>query len=84
MIPKFALHGAGQKGHDEVAGLKDDKGQPADIDDMILAMEELFDRLARREVGMPRTWREHFRDVASCSPRSATSRASRAMSSRTT
>lgn len=46
MIAKYALHGAGQKGHDEVAGLKDDKGQPADIDDMVLAMEELFDRLA--------------------------------------
>lgn len=45
MVQKFALHGAGQKGHDEVAGLKDDKGQPADIDDLILQMENLIDRL---------------------------------------
>lgn len=42
LIQKFALHGAEQKLGDEVAGLKD-------VEDMILAIDELMDRLALGE-----------------------------------
>lgn len=49
LMAKFAAHGAEQKLGDEIAGLKDDKGQDADIDDCILAVDELIDRLYQGE-----------------------------------
>lgn len=45
LIQKFAAHGASQKLGDEVAGLKKTDGSAADIEDQILAVEELIERL---------------------------------------
>jgi hypothetical protein len=42
MITKFALHGAEQKLGDEIAGIKE-------LDDAVLAIEDLIDRLAAGE-----------------------------------
>lgn len=47
MITKFALHGAEQKLGDEIAGVKE-------IDDAVIAIEELVDRLAAGEWGVKR------------------------------
>lgn len=54
MVKKFACHGAEQKLGDEIAGLKDDKGQDADIDDCVLTVDELIDRLYAGEWGTKR------------------------------
>lgn len=45
LLMKFALHGAEQKLGDELAGLKTDTGADADIDDKVLAIEALIERL---------------------------------------
>jgi hypothetical protein len=42
MIPKYAAHGAEQKGGDEIAGVED-------LDDAVLAVEELISRLNNGE-----------------------------------
>jgi hypothetical protein len=47
MIAKFAGHGAEQKLGDETAGLED-------VGDMVLAVDELMDRLAKGEWGVKR------------------------------
>lgn len=47
LLVKFALHGAEQKLGDEVAGVKD-------IDDMVIAIDELIDRLYNGEWGVKR------------------------------
>lgn len=47
LLNRFALHGAEQKLGDEIAGLKD-------IEDSILAIDDLMDRLARGEWGVKR------------------------------
>lgn len=49
LMAKFAAHGAEQKLGDEIAGLKGEGGKEADIDDKILAIDELMDRLNRGE-----------------------------------
>lgn len=49
MLAKFAAHGAEQKLGDEIAGLKGEGGKPADIEDKILAVDELIDRLYNGE-----------------------------------
>lgn len=54
MVLKFACHGAEQKLGDEIAGLKDDKGNDADIEDCVLAVDELIDRLYSGEWGTKR------------------------------
>lgn len=54
MMAKFAAHGAEQKLGDEVAGLKGANGTEADIDDMVLAIDELIDRLYNGEWGVKR------------------------------
>lgn len=45
LMLKFAAHGAEQKLGDEIAGLKGEGGKEADIDDCVLAIDELIDRL---------------------------------------
>lgn len=47
MVSQFALHGAEQKLGDEIAGVKD-------IDDAVLAVDELIDRLYNGEWGVKR------------------------------
>lgn len=54
MIPKYAAHGAEQKLGDEIAGLKGENGAEADIDDCVLAIDELTDRLNAGEWGVKR------------------------------
>ena len=54
MIPQFALHGAEQKLGDETAGLKGANGGEADIEDCVLAVDELIDRLYNGEWNMRR------------------------------
>jgi hypothetical protein len=49
LMAKFAAHGAEQKLGDEIAGLKGTDGKEADIDDAVLAMDELIDRLYNGE-----------------------------------
>jgi hypothetical protein len=49
MMAKFAAHGAEQKLGDEIAGLKGQDGKEADIDDAVLAVDELIDRLYNGE-----------------------------------
>ena len=49
MTAKFAAHGAEQKLGDEIAGLKGEGGKAADIDDKVLAVDELIDRLYNGE-----------------------------------
>lgn len=49
MLLKFAAHGAEQKLGDEIAGLKGADGKEADIDDAVLAVDELIDRLYNGE-----------------------------------
>jgi len=45
LIVQFAQHGAEQKYGDYLAGAKDDAGNPIDIDDMILELDELHEQL---------------------------------------
>ncbi len=45
LLNKFAAHGAEQKLGDQIAGLKDDKGNDAELDDCILAVDELIEQL---------------------------------------
>ncbi len=54
MISKFALHGAEQKLGDETAGLKGANGTEADIEDCVLAIDDLIDRLYNGEWNMRR------------------------------
>lgn len=54
LMAKFAAHGAEQKLGDEIAGLKGEGGKDADIDDKILAVDELIDRLYNGEWGVKR------------------------------
>lgn len=49
MLAKFAAHGAEQKLGDEIAGLKGANGGEADIEDCVLAIDELIDRLYNGE-----------------------------------
>lgn len=54
MVAKFAAHGAEQKLGDEIAGLKGANGGEADIEDCVLAIDELIDRLYNGEWGVKR------------------------------
>lgn len=45
LMAKFAAHGAEQKLGDEIAGLKKEDGSEADIDDKVLAIDDLIERL---------------------------------------
>lgn len=54
LLLQFAGHGAEQKLGDEIAGLKDDKGNEADLDDKILAIDDLIDRLNKGEWSVKR------------------------------
>ena len=45
MLAKYAAHGAEQKLGDEIAGLKDDKGNDASIEDAVVVMDALIERL---------------------------------------
>ena len=49
LLARFAAHGAEQKLGDEIAGLKGADGGEADIDDCVLAIDELIDRLYNGE-----------------------------------
>lgn len=49
LTAQYAAHGAEQKFGDEVAGLKAEGGGEADIDDMVLAIDELAERHAKGE-----------------------------------
>ena len=49
MVNRFAAHGAEQKLGDEIAGLKAPGGGEADIEDCVLAIDELIDRLYNGE-----------------------------------
>lgn len=54
LLLKFAAHGAEQKLGDELAGLKGADGGKADIDDAVLAIDELIDRLYNGEWSVKR------------------------------
>jgi hypothetical protein len=45
LLAKFAAHGAEQKLGDEISGLKKTDGSDADIEDKILAVDDLIERL---------------------------------------
>ena len=45
LLAKFAAHGAEQKLGDEIAGLKKADGSEADIEDKVLAIDDLIERL---------------------------------------
>lgn len=49
LLIKFAAHGMSQKYGDEPAGLKAEDGGEADLDDIVLAIDELHARLATGE-----------------------------------
>lgn len=49
LLSDFALHGAGQKYGDEVAGLKDEAGNPAEVEDVIEEIDQLHVRLMKGE-----------------------------------
>lgn len=49
LLGRFAGHGAIQKYGDELAGMKNPDGSPADIDDLVLAIEELDEVIQRGE-----------------------------------
>lgn len=49
LLHKFAAHGAEQKLGDEIAGLKKEDGTEADIEDQVLAIDNLIERLDRGE-----------------------------------
>jgi len=48
LVEQFATHGAEQKYGDYLAGAKDDAGNPIDVDDMVLELDELHDQLYTR------------------------------------
>lgn len=54
MKSQFAAHGAEQKLGDEIAGLKSLNGGEADIDDCVMAIDELIDRLYNGEWSIKR------------------------------
>lgn len=54
LMAKFAAHGAEQKLGDEIAGLKGVNGAEADLDDCVMAIDELIDRLYNGEWGIKR------------------------------
>lgn len=54
LMAKFAAHGAEQKLGDEIAGLKGANGGEADIEDAVLAIDELIDRLYNNEWSIKR------------------------------
>ena len=54
LVAKFAAHGAEQKLGDEIAGLKDKEGKDADIEDKILAVDDLIERLNNGEWNVKR------------------------------
>lgn len=49
LVAKAAAHGMSQKYGDEIAGLKDDEGKDADLDDKVLAMDQLDARVQKGE-----------------------------------
>jgi len=55
LILRFAAHGAEQKLGDEVAGLKDKDGKPAEVEDMVFAIDSLMDRLEKGEWNVKRS-----------------------------
>ena len=48
LLDQFATHGAEQKYGDYLAGAKDDQGNPIDVDDMVLELDELHEQLYTR------------------------------------
>jgi len=54
LLAKFAAHGAEQKLGDEIAGLKKEDGSDADVDDQVLAIDDLMERLNKGEWSMKR------------------------------
>lgn len=54
LMLKFALHGAEQKLGDEIAGLKGENGVEASIEDKVLAIDELMERLNAGEWNVKR------------------------------
>lgn len=54
LILQFAAHGAEQKLGDEIAGLKDPNGGEASIEDKVLTIDELVERLHRGEFNQRR------------------------------
>lgn len=54
LIAKFAAHGAEQKLGDEVAGLKKADGSEADIEDIVLTIDDLVERLQAGEWNIKR------------------------------
>lgn len=54
LFAKFAAHGAEQKLGDEIAGLKKADGTEADIEDKILAVDDLIERLNKGEWSVKR------------------------------
>lgn len=49
LVLQFAAHGAEQKLGDEIAGLKDPSGSEASIEDKVLTIDALMERLERGE-----------------------------------
>ena len=49
LLLQFAAHGAEQKLGDEIAGLKDPSGGEASIEDKVLTIDDLIDRLNKGE-----------------------------------
>lgn len=45
LVSDFALHGAEQKYGDYLAGAKGDNGEPLDVDDMVIELDELHEQL---------------------------------------
>ena len=54
LILQFAAHGAEQKLGDEIAGLKDPSGGEASIEDKVLTIDALMERLERGEFNVRR------------------------------
>ena len=54
LILQFAAHGAEQKLGDEIAGLKDPSGSEASIEDKVLTIDALMERLERGEFNVRR------------------------------
>lgn len=55
LLEQFATHGAEQKYGDYLAGAKDDAGNPIDVDDMVLELDELHEQLyVKAEWGVKR------------------------------
>ena len=54
LVLQFAAHGAEQKLGDEIAGLKDPSGSEASIEDKVLTIDALMERLERGEFNVRR------------------------------